>query len=93
MKFLISSVTCGNDLDGRAEIVAAPLAVDDVLVDAAGGDVVLLVGRAPGEALIVAEIEIGLRPVVGHEHFAVLIGRHRAGIDVEIWIELSMRAR
>ncbi len=62
-----------NDLDGCAEIVAAPLALDDVLVDAAGGDVVLLVGRAPGEALVMAEIEVGLGAVVGNEHFAMLV--------------------
>ena len=31
-----------DDLDGRAEIVAAPLLGDDVAVDAAGGDVVRL---------------------------------------------------
>ncbi len=43
-----------------------------------------LVGRAAGEALVVAEIEVGLRAVVGHEHLAVLVGRHRAGIDVEV---------
>src|SRR5476651_68990 len=30
-----------DDLDGGAEIVAAPLLGEDVLVDAAGGDVVL----------------------------------------------------
>ena len=77
-----------NDLHGGAEIVAAPLALDDVLVDAAGGDVVLLVGRTAGEALVMAEIEIGLGPVVGHEHLAMLVGRHRAGIDIEIGIEL-----
>ena len=77
-----------NDLHGGAEIVAAPFPLDDVLVDAAGGDVVLLVGRAAGEALVVAEIEIGLGAVVGDEDLAVLVGRHRAGIDVEIGIEL-----
>ena len=78
-----------NDLHGRAEIVAAAFALDDVLVDAAGGDVVALVGRAAGEALVVAEIEVGFGPVVGHEHLAVLVRRHRAGIDVEIGIELA----
>ncbi len=78
-----------NDLDGGAEIVAAPLLGEDVLIDAAGGDVVLL-GRGPaGEALVVAEVEIGLGAVVGDEHLAVLIGRHRAGIDVEIGVELA----
>ena len=42
-----------------------------------------------GEALVVSEIEIRLRAVVGHEHFAVLVRRHRPGIDVEIGIELA----
>ena len=45
--------------------------------------------RAAGEALVMAEIEIGLGAVVGDEHLAVLIGRHRAGIDVEIGVELA----
>jgi hypothetical protein len=39
------------------------------------------------------EIEIGLRPVIGNEHLAVLIRRHRAGIDVEIRIELAQPDR
>ena len=36
-----------------------------------------------------AEVEIGLGAVVGDEDLAVLIGRHRAGIDVEIGVELA----
>src|SRR3546814_229963 len=40
------------------------------------------------EALIMAEVEVGLCPVVGHIDLAVLIGRHRARIDVQIGIEL-----
>ncbi len=42
-----------------------------------------------GEALVMAEIEIGLGAVVGDEHLAVLIGAHRSGIDVEIGVELA----
>jgi hypothetical protein len=34
-----------DDLDGGAEIVAAPLALDDALVDPARGHVVALAGR------------------------------------------------
>ena len=49
--------------------------------------------RAAGEALVVAEVEIGLRAVVGDEHLAVLVGRHRARIDVEIGIELAQPHR
>ena len=67
-----------DDLDGGAEIIAAPLLGDDVLIDAPGGDVVLLVGGTPGEALVMAEIEIGLGAVVGDEDLAVLVRRHRA---------------
>ena len=36
-----------------------------------------------------AEIEIGLGVVVGHEHFAVLIRRHRSGIEIEIGVKLA----
>ena len=78
-----------DHLDGGAEIIAAALLGDDVLVDAPGGDVVGLGGRPPGEALVMAEIEIGLGAVVGHEHFAVLVRRHRSGIEVEIGVELA----
>ena len=78
-----------DHLDGGAEIVAAPLLGEDVLVDAAGGDVVLLLAGVAGEALVVAEVEIGLGAVVGDEHLAVLVRRHRAGIDVEIGVELA----
>ena len=78
-----------DHLHGGAEIVAAALLGDDLLVDAAGGDVVLPVGRAAGEALVVAEVEIGLRPVVGDEDLAVLVGAHRPRIDVEVGIELA----
>ncbi len=49
--------------------------------------------RIAGEALVVAEVEIGLRAVVGDEHLAVLVGRHRARIDVEIGIELAQPDR
>ncbi len=78
-----------NDLHGRTEIVPAPLALDDLLIDAPGRDVVRLTGRNAGKALIMAEIEIGLCPVVRHIDLAMLVRRHRAGIDVQIGIELA----
>ena len=78
----------GDDLDGGAEIVAAALAGDDALVDPARGDVVRLAGGNAGEALVMAEVEVGLGAVVGDVDLAMLVGRHRARIDVEIGIEL-----
>ena len=40
------------------------------------------------EPLVVAEVEIGLGAVVEHEDLPVLEGVHRAGIDVDVGIEL-----
>src|ERR1700733_12144582 len=78
-----------DHLDGGAEIIAAPLLGENVLVDATGGDVVGLGGGTPREALIVTEVEIGLGAIVGYEHFAVLVWRHRSGIKIEIGVELA----
>ena len=38
--------------------------------------------------LVVAQVEVGLGAVVGHEHFAVLIGRHRPRINIQVGIAL-----
>jgi len=78
-----------HDLDGRAEVIPAPLLGKNLLVDAARGDVVVTARRAASEAFVVPKVEVGFRPVVGHEYFAMLVGRHRAGIDIEIRVELA----
>ena len=82
-----------DHLHGAAEVVAAPLLGQDVLVDAARGDVVRLLRRHAGEAFVVSEVEVRLRPVVRHEHLTVLVRAHGAGIDVEIGVELSQPDR
>ena len=43
------------------------------------------------EALVVPEVEVGLAAVVGDEHLAVLEGVHRAGVDVDVRVELLHR--
>ena len=80
-----------DHLHGFAEVIAAALARNDLFVDAAAGEVVGLRERRVGEALVVAEIEIGLGAVVGDEDLAVLEGAHGAGVDVEIRVELLQR--
>ena len=77
-----------NHLHGLAEIIAAALLGDDLLVDAAGGPVVVARKFGVGEAFVVAEVEIGLGAVVGDEDLAVLERRHGARIDVEVGVEL-----
>ena len=80
-----------DDLHRLAEVLAAALLRDDRLVDAAGREVVHLPHLGGGEALVVAEVEVGLRAVVGHEHLAVLERAHRARIDVDVRVELEER--
>ena len=80
-----------DHLHGASEVVAAPLLLDDALVDLAGRPVGVLRGQRAGEALVVTEVEVGLGAVVGHVDLAVLIRAHRPGIDVDIRIELLQR--
>jgi hypothetical protein len=82
-----------DHLDRAAEIVAAALLLEHVRVDAARRDRVGAAGGDAGEALVMAEVEVGLRAVVGDEDLAMFEGRHRAWIDVEVGVELSQADR
>ncbi len=53
-----------DDLHRLAEVVAAALALDDVLVDLARGDVVVLGEGHVEVALVVAQVQVGLAAVV-----------------------------
>ena len=73
-----------DHLHGAAEIVAAALLADHALVDLARREVVALAHLRLDEALVVAQIEVGLGAVFGDEHFAVLERAHGPRIHVEI---------
>ena len=81
----------GDDLHGLAEVRTRALLLDHPGVDPAGGDVVGLRHRHVEEALVVAEVEVGLGAVIGDEHFAVLVRVHRPRIDVDVRVELLNR--
>ena len=78
-----------DDLHRGAQIIAAPFLGDNVPVHAARGDIVALMCRDAGEALIMAKIQIGLGPVIGDVDLSVLIRAHRARIDIQIGIEFA----
>ena len=80
-----------NDLHRRAEIVAVALLVEDGRVDLSRRDIRTLREVNVDEALIVPEIEIRLRPVIRDEHLAVLIGAHRAGVNIDVGVEFLNR--
>ena len=78
----------GDHLHGFAQEVAAALFGDHVVVDAAGGHVVVLRGAHVEETLVVAQVQVGFGPVVGHVALPVFVGIHGAGVDVDVGIEL-----
>ena len=83
----------GNDLHRAAIISAAALAVQNGIEDLAGGHRAVARQIFVDEALIVAQIEVGFHAVLGDEHLTVLIGVHRAGIDVQVRIKLLQNDR
>ena len=80
-----------NHLDGLAEIFSLALVVQHGLINLAAREIVQARQLDVREPLVMAEVEVGLRAVVEHINFAVLIRRHRARIHVEIRVELLQR--
>ena len=77
-----------DDLHRLTEVFAAALLVEHVPVHLAGREVGVFVQVLVDEALIVAEVEIGLRAVLGDVHLAMLIWAHGAGVYIDIGVEL-----
>ena len=77
-----------DDLDGVAEVLAAALLGDHRRIHLPGGHIRPAGQVAVEEALVVADVEIGLCAVLGDEHLAVLERVHGAGVDVEVGVEL-----
>ena len=80
-----------DDLHSATEVVAAALLGDDAVVDAARGDVGVPLHELVEEALVVAQVEVGLGAVLGDEDLTVLEGAHRPRVDVDIRVELLAR--
>ena len=78
-----------NDLNGLAKVVAAALFFEHAFVDLASGEVVGLAHARFNKTLVVAQVQVGFCAVFSDKYLAVLERRHRAGIDVEVGIELD----
>ena len=77
-----------NHLHRFSQVVAAALLGDDLFVDAAGRPVIVAGEPGVGKPFVVAQVEIGLRAIIGDKDFSMLERGHRPGIDVEVGIEL-----
>ena len=80
-----------DGLYGRAQIRAPALLGDNIGVDLPGGQVGVLIQILVDEPLVMSQIQIRLRPVLGHIDLAVLIGTHGAGIYIDVGIQLLRR--
>ena len=80
-----------DDLHGVAEVLPAPLLGDDARVHLARRHVRARREVAVEEALVVPDVQVGLGAVLGDEDLAVLERVHRAGVDVEVRVELLHR--
>ena len=77
----------GHHLDGLAEVVAMAFLVDDGLINLARGHRVGLGGADAREALVVAEVEVGLRAVHGHIALAVLVWVQCPRVDIDVGVD------
>ena len=77
-----------NDLNGLAKVLAAAFLVEDVPVDLAGREVGEFIQVFVDEALIVAEVKVGLCAILGHVNFAVLVRAHGARVNVDVRVKL-----
>ena len=80
-----------DDLHGGAEELALALLAQHRVPDRAGGVAGVAREVLVDEALVVADVEIGLGAVLGDEDLAVLERAHRARVDVQVRVELLGR--
>ena len=78
----------GLEKSGAYEVFAPVLLVEYVPVDLAGGRIGKAVKVLVDEALVVAQVQISLRTVLGHVDLAVPAGVHGARIHVDVRIPL-----
>ena len=71
-----------------SEIVAFTFLVDYCLIDSSGGNAVGPCGDNVGEALIMSEVEVGFKSVVGDVALSMFVWIECAGIYIQIWVKL-----
>jgi len=81
----------GNHLDRLAQLVPPAFLVDGLLEHTARGHVVLRGEREVVHAFVVAQVEVGLAPVVHHLHLPVLVRRQRARVHIELRVDFDQR--
>ena len=77
----------GDDLHRAAQIAALPFPVQHRPEDLSGGNGAVAGQRLIHEALIVSQVQIRLRAVVGDEHLSMLVRTHSSRVYIQVRIE------
>ena len=76
-----------HHLNGLAQIIAAPLTLNDAQVDAPRGHAVVARGLDAREPLVMSQVEVCLHTVRRHVALTVLVRIERSRVDVDVGIE------
>ena len=77
-----------NDLHRTSAVVPVPFLVENRPVYFSARHVGIEVQVLIDEALIMPQIQVCLRPVIGHKDLSVLDGVHGSRVHIQIWIQL-----
>ena len=78
-----------NHLDGCTQVITTALLAQDVFVNTARGEVVVLGHGRADKPLVMAQVQVGFGAVVCDEHFTVLERAHGARINVDVGVQLQ----
>jgi len=80
-----------NHLDGGTRIHPVALVVDDGVVHLSGRHIAVFVQTFINKTLVVANVQVGFPAIFRHIHLSVLVGVHRAGIHIQVRVQLLHR--
>ena len=75
-----------NDLNRLAKILALTLTIQNIPVNLTTGKIGVLIQILINKTLIMSQVQIRLRTVIGNENFSVLIWAHGSRVNVHVWI-------
>ena len=78
-----------NNLNSTTEIVTTTFFRQHVGIDTTSGEIVTTRHGRANETLIMSEVEVGFRAVIGHEDLTVLERAHGTRINVDVRIKLE----
>ena len=76
-----------DDLYCASQIIAVPFFADDLGIYLPGGEVAETAQADIHKTFVMTQVQVRFSPVIQHIDFAMLVGRHCAGINVDVWVQ------